>query len=58
MNNTERKDYRLLLHEHMKKIYRKRIIIDKLATIFAIVCVVAPYNPTWEYPARSGEKWC
>jgi phosphate transport system permease protein len=45
MNNTERKDYRLLLHERMKKTYRKRIIIDRLATIFAIVCVVAAIIP-------------
>jgi phosphate transport system permease protein len=45
MNNAERKDYRPLLHEHMKKIYRKRIIIDRLATIFAIVCVVAAIIP-------------
>ena len=45
MNNAERKDYRLLLHEHMKKKYRKRIIIDRLATIFAIVCVVAAIIP-------------
>jgi phosphate transport system permease protein len=45
MNNTERKDYRLLLHEQMKKIYRRRIIVDRLATIFAIVCVVAAIIP-------------
>ncbi|MFI5424079.1 MAG: phosphate ABC transporter, permease protein PstA, partial [Nitrososphaerales archaeon] len=45
MNNIERKDYRLALHGHMKKIYRKRIIIDRLATIFAIVCVVAGIIP-------------
>ena len=45
MNNTEKKDYRLVLHEHMKKIYRRRIIIDRLATIFAIVCVVAAIIP-------------
>jgi phosphate transport system permease protein len=45
MNNTERKDYRLLLHQRMKKTYRKRIIIDRLATIFAIVCVVAAIIP-------------
>ena len=45
MNNAERKDYRLLLHEHMKKKYRGRIIIDRLATIFAIVCVVAAIIP-------------
>lgn len=45
MNNTEGKDYRPLLHGHMKKIYRKRIIIDRLATIFAIVCVVAAIIP-------------
>jgi phosphate transport system permease protein len=45
MNNTERKDYRLLLHQRMKKTYRKRIIIDRLATIIAIVCVVAAIIP-------------
>lgn len=45
MNNIEKKDYRLTLHGHMKKIYRKRIIIDRLATIFAIVCVVAAIIP-------------
>jgi len=45
MNNAERKDYRLALHGHMKKTYRKRIIIDRLATIFAIVCVVAAIIP-------------
>ena len=45
MNNTEKKDYRLVLHEQMKKIYRRRIIIDRLATIFAIVCVVAAIIP-------------
>ena len=45
MNNIERKDYRLTLHGQMKKIYRKRIIIDRLATVFAIVCVVAAIIP-------------
>jgi phosphate transport system permease protein len=45
MNNAERKDYRLALHGHMKKTFRKRIIIDRLATIFAIVCVVAAIIP-------------
>jgi phosphate transport system permease protein len=45
MNNIERKDYRQTLHGRMKKIYRKRIIIDRLATIFAIVCVVAAIIP-------------
>ncbi|MGA8485159.1 MAG: phosphate ABC transporter, permease protein PstA, partial [Nitrososphaeraceae archaeon] len=45
MNNTERKDYRLVLHEQMKKIYRRRIIVDRPATIFAIVCVVAAIIP-------------
>ncbi|MGA8917018.1 MAG: phosphate ABC transporter permease PstA [Nitrososphaeraceae archaeon] len=45
MNSIERKDYRLALHGHMKKAYRKRIIIDRLATIFAIVCVVAAIIP-------------
>lgn len=45
MNNAERKDYRLALHGHMKKTYRKRIIIDRLATIFAIICVVAAIIP-------------
>ncbi len=45
MNNTERKNYRLILHEHMKKMYLRRIIIDRLATIFAIVCVVVAIIP-------------
>jgi phosphate transport system permease protein len=45
MNNIERKDYRLALHGRMKKTYRKRIMIDRLATIFAIVCVVAAIIP-------------
>ncbi len=45
MNKPERKDYRLILHEHMKKMYLKRIIIDRLATIFAIICVVAAIIP-------------
>jgi len=45
MNNIERKDYRLALHGQMKKIYRRRIIIDRLATIFAIVCVVVAIIP-------------
>ena len=45
MSNIERKDYRLALHGRMKKTYRKRIIIDRLATIFAIVCVVAAIIP-------------
>ncbi|MDQ5870480.1 MAG: phosphate ABC transporter permease PstA [Thermoproteota archaeon] len=45
MSSKERKDYRPILHEQMKKIYRTRIIIDKLATIFAIVCVVAAIIP-------------
>jgi phosphate transport system permease protein len=45
MNNIERKNYRMILHEYMKKKYRGRIIIDRLATIFAIVCVVAAIIP-------------
>lgn len=45
MSSKERKDYRLILHEQMKKMYRTRIIIDKLATIFALVCVVAAIIP-------------
>jgi phosphate transport system permease protein len=45
MNNIERKNYRMILHEYMKKKYRGRIIVDRLATIFAIVCVVAAIIP-------------
>jgi phosphate transport system permease protein len=45
MSSKERQDYRPILHEQMKKIYRTRIIIDKLATIFAIICVVAAIIP-------------
>ncbi len=45
MSTKERKNYRLILHEHMKKMYLRRIIIDRLATIFAIVCVVVAIIP-------------
>ena len=45
MNNIERKNYRMILHEEMKKRYRTRIITDNLVTVFALVCVVAAIIP-------------
>ncbi len=45
MSSKERKNYRMILHEQMKKRYRPRIIIDHLVTIFALVCVVAAIIP-------------
>jgi len=39
------KNYRTLIHDQMKKKYRNRIIIDKLVSIFAIVCLVAAIVP-------------
>jgi phosphate transport system permease protein len=45
MISKERKNYRMILHEEMKKRYRTRIITDNLVTIFALVCVVAAIIP-------------
>jgi phosphate transport system permease protein len=45
MSSKERKNYRMILHEEMKKRYRTRIIADNLVTIFALVCVVAAIIP-------------
>jgi phosphate transport system permease protein len=39
------KNYRTLIHDQMKKKYRNRIVIDKLVSIFAIVCLVAAIVP-------------
>ena len=33
-NNIEEKNYRMILHDQMKKRYRIRIIIDKLVSVF------------------------
>lgn len=41
----EEKNYRMILHNQMKKRYRTRIIIDKLVSVFAIVCIVAAIIP-------------
>jgi phosphate transport system permease protein len=41
----EEKNYRMILHSQMKKRYRTRIIIDKLISIFAIICIVAAIIP-------------
>jgi phosphate transport system permease protein len=35
----------MILHNQMKKRYRTRIIIDKLVSVFAIVCIVAAIIP-------------
>jgi len=48
VNNNERqeeKNYRMIIHGQMKKKYRTRIIIDKLVSVFAIVCIVAAIIP-------------
>jgi phosphate transport system permease protein len=45
MISKERKNYRMILHEEMKKRYRIRIITDNLVTVFALVCVVAAIIP-------------
>lgn len=45
MGSKERKNYRMILHEEMKKRYRTRIITDNLVTVFALVCVVAAIIP-------------
>jgi phosphate transport system permease protein len=39
------KNYRTLIHDQMKKKYRNRIVIDKLVSTFAIVCLVAAIVP-------------
>jgi phosphate transport system permease protein len=45
MSSKERKNYRMILHEEMKKRYRTRIITDNLVTVFALVFVVAAIIP-------------
>jgi phosphate transport system permease protein len=45
MSSKERKNYRMILHEEMKKRYCTRIITDNLVTVFALVCVVAAIIP-------------
>lgn len=44
-SKIEDKNYRMIIHDQMKKRYRTRIIIDKLVSIFAIVCIVAAIIP-------------
>ena len=48
MDNNQRqqeKNFRLIIHDQMKKRYRTRIIINKLVSVFAIVCIVAAIIP-------------
>jgi len=42
---TSNKNYSKILHETISKKYKKRIIVDKLVTIFAIVAVIAAIVP-------------
>ena len=42
---TSNKNYSKILHETISKKYKKRIILDKLVTIFTIVCVIAAIVP-------------
>ena len=44
-NKIEKKNYRMILHDQMKKRYHTRIIIDKLVSVFAIVCIVVAIIP-------------
>jgi phosphate transport system permease protein len=44
-NRIEEKNYRMILHDQMKKRYHTRIIIDKLVSVFAIICIVAAIIP-------------
>ena len=44
-NKIEKKNYRMILHDQMKKRYHTRIIIDKLVSVFAIICIVAAIIP-------------
>src|SRR5574341_1462128 len=42
---TSNKNYSKILHETISKKYKKRIIVNKLVTIFAIICVIAAIVP-------------
>ena len=39
------KNYSKILHETVNKNYKKRMITNKLVTVFAIVCVIAAIIP-------------
>jgi phosphate transport system permease protein len=41
----EKKNYRMIIHDQMKTKYRTRIIIDKLVSVFSIVCIAAAIIP-------------
>ena len=45
MTMNSNKDYRQIVMETVNKKYRKRLVVDKLVTIFTIVCVIAAIVP-------------
>lgn len=45
MTMNSNKNYRHIVLETVKKKYRKRLLVDKLVTIFTIVCVIAAIVP-------------
>ena len=45
MTMNSNKDYRQIVMETVNKKYRKRLLVDKLVTIFTIVCVIAAIVP-------------
>jgi phosphate ABC transporter, permease protein PstA len=45
MSRGSGKNYRTLIHDQMKKKYQRRIIINNLVTVFAIICLVAAIVP-------------
>ena len=42
---SSNKNYSKIVHETVNKKYKKRIIVNKLVTIFTIVCVIAAIVP-------------
>jgi phosphate transport system permease protein len=45
MTMNSKKNYRQIVLEAVNKKYRKRLVVDKLVTIFTIVCVIAAIVP-------------
>ena len=54
---TSNKNYSKILHETISKKYKKRIIVDKLVTIFTIVCVIAAMSTSGKHIIRSYQEW-
>src|SRR5574341_1083507 len=43
--SNSNKNYSKILHETVNKNYKKRMIVNKLVTVFTIVCVIAAIVP-------------